>query len=464
MGKQQPLSPEKYIHTRARSLPVYKCYVTARWKETMMANIAVMRRHVNGNYTVGMYLVDLLCLGIKDTFYLFNVSKEQLDERFDMDELYMEEAEYNLVHNIIYAGHDFAMDFDIKPHKDFSITKFILEDDDAVPLIEIPVGDENGNPRLLVSPSYNYAPILQKLKQHAGEGNYTFFIGDDRDEDSEFDEDDEFDEDQDEHLDFNVVKDMETEELEEIVAEQTRSFTDQFIVNSELLLRELNETENGVLEDFEFVKEKKDFRQYENRKEQWQKAYDESEAEIDRIFPTLQSLTSDENGLDDEAMMSAFLELLEKYTSNDAVSYVIVNSMPLQIILGQFRALEKSFPQHTPAVQLFIASYAMLTKQEVDPNYHFIINASSVEYAYPFNRLIHGMHHKLFWLVKAIHGIQSDDKETILHYHNLLRISGTGGNIRYLYAAQLVSWLSKYMGIEIEQEDDGDDESDSKPF
>ena len=149
MNKHQ-LSPEKYIQTRVRSLPISKCFVTTDWEEFGIANVVVTRKHVNGNITAGIYLVDLFCLGIKDTFYFFNEPEEELFEKINIERSYLQEVDYNLAHNIIYAGHDFAIEFDIQPHKTFSITKFILEEDnDAIPVIDIPVGDENGNPHLM---------------------------------------------------------------------------------------------------------------------------------------------------------------------------------------------------------------------------------------------------------------------------------------------------------------------------
>src|SRR5438309_465578 len=69
---QHPLSPKKYIQTRARTLPIYKCFVNKDWRAIDIANVFVMRQHVNGHITAGVYLVDLLCLGIKDTFFFFN--------------------------------------------------------------------------------------------------------------------------------------------------------------------------------------------------------------------------------------------------------------------------------------------------------------------------------------------------------------------------------------------------------
>jgi hypothetical protein len=49
------------------------------------------------------------------------------------------------------------------------------EDTDSIPLIDVPVGEE-GKPHLIVNRSYNYGPVLQKLKKNAGEGNYYFTL------------------------------------------------------------------------------------------------------------------------------------------------------------------------------------------------------------------------------------------------------------------------------------------------
>ena len=78
--KQKQLSPESYIKTRARNLPIDACYINKTWKEAGMASIIIARIHTTGKYTIGTYLVDTFALGTKDTFYRFNVNKEELDE------------------------------------------------------------------------------------------------------------------------------------------------------------------------------------------------------------------------------------------------------------------------------------------------------------------------------------------------------------------------------------------------
>jgi hypothetical protein len=172
----QTLSPRKYVQTKARSLPVSKCMVNKDWEESQIANVSVMRKHINGNVTIGLYRVDLLCLGVKDTVFFFNTSEEEFMHEYSIELTDFKEIDYALAHNIIYAGHDFALEFDIHPHHNFEVTRFILEEDDnAVPVIEVPLGTD-GLPHLIVEKNGQFADILAKLKQYAGEGNYYYTI------------------------------------------------------------------------------------------------------------------------------------------------------------------------------------------------------------------------------------------------------------------------------------------------
>jgi hypothetical protein len=150
--------------------------VNKDWEESQIANVSVMRKHANGNVTIGLYRVDLLCLGIKDTVFFFNTSEDEFFTSYSRELADFKEIDYALAHNIVYAGHDFALEFDIRPHHNFEITRYILEEDDqAVPVIEVPVGTD-GIPHLIVEDAGQFAEILAKLKQYAGEGNYYYTI------------------------------------------------------------------------------------------------------------------------------------------------------------------------------------------------------------------------------------------------------------------------------------------------
>lgn len=144
-----PTTVEAQIRTRARNLPIHKCFLNDDWEKTQMANIMITRKHTNGNITMGNYLVDLKLRGVKDCTYKFNESPLRMDEmleRFD----WLEECDYNLAHNIIYAGLEFAEDYGFAPHKNFKAAQYILDEDtDEIPVIEIPLGND-GTPVLEV--------------------------------------------------------------------------------------------------------------------------------------------------------------------------------------------------------------------------------------------------------------------------------------------------------------------------
>ncbi|MBT7714523.1 MAG: hypothetical protein HN745_22610 [Deltaproteobacteria bacterium] len=140
-----PQTTESQIRSRARSLHFGVCYINENWEETREANILVSRKHKQGGNTFAVYLVDLASSGLMDTMYFFNMSNSEFDEflaDYQLDNNFIE-VEYKLAHNIIYGAIDFAEDINISPDKDFSVSKYILEDDtDDVPFIEIEFGED----------------------------------------------------------------------------------------------------------------------------------------------------------------------------------------------------------------------------------------------------------------------------------------------------------------------------------
>lgn len=238
---KQPLSAEKYIQTRARHLPIYKCLVNAKWESVKTASVFVIRSHSNGNFTWGGYAVDLLCRGIIDTDYDFNILPQELDEWLEgSEDEHLIEIDYTLAHNIIFAGYDFAMDFHINPHPDFmTVTRFLLEeDDDKIPLIDITTGDnEEGLPHLIVNKPGEQAGVLSKLKQYAGEGNYYYTILERGNwEEQEEEDEDDFDNEELNEDEFDEDKlDPEEWDKEEWVSYITDTAVDHFIQNPEAI-------------------------------------------------------------------------------------------------------------------------------------------------------------------------------------------------------------------------------------
>ncbi len=233
----QMLSPENYIRKKARSLPIHECLVNTDWQKQGFANIIVARSHTNGNITACMYLVDLYCLGIKDTHYVFNISKSEYTEKLGIeeDDFYML-VDYTLVHNIVFAALEFADEYEFKPHKDYSsTTRFMLEEDtEDIELMEIECG-KNDKPFFVSGPYDDQAKInkiLAQLERTAGAGNFEFIIGDDDDDDSG---DENFEEKRDKFMDLysrrEDLDDDEFEEFDELIADYFSKITDPDVVD-----------------------------------------------------------------------------------------------------------------------------------------------------------------------------------------------------------------------------------------
>jgi tetratricopeptide (TPR) repeat protein len=207
------LSPEKYIQTKARSLPIHECLINPDWQESGMATVLISRKQPSGNLVAGVYLVDVLCLGLKNTFFFFNQTPRYYEEElkdliFSHQEF--EPCDYVLAHNIVYGAIAYAEDLGFKAHKDFGVSRYVLEEDDeSVELLELEFG-RDGQPCYIVGPYDNTSLIVGKLRAAVGEDNFTVVYPDFDDEDDDFEEDDEEDEDDDEDDDaFDEYEEVE---------------------------------------------------------------------------------------------------------------------------------------------------------------------------------------------------------------------------------------------------------------
>jgi hypothetical protein len=200
-ARKQHLSPENYIKTKGRTLPLYECLVNTNWEEQKMANIIISRKHSNGNVTLCVYLIDLFCVGVKDTFFRFNIEMEEYNEIIKRmtGDLESHAIDYVLAHNIIFGSIDFADTYDILPHKDFTKTTqyFLEEDTDDIEYMDVDFG-KKGLPFFIANNFYTpfqARAIIQKIEKVIGKGNANFVFGDFKkledydDDDLEFEDD-----------------------------------------------------------------------------------------------------------------------------------------------------------------------------------------------------------------------------------------------------------------------------------
>ncbi len=173
--KNTPKSPQAYIRSgMGKKLPIYRCAITSDWEEIGKASIYIARQHTSGNITVAIFLIDFYCLGIKDTFYKFNMPLHEFEELYDFNPFPLTEISANTAYNMIYEALDWAAEAGFAPHKDFALVKHLIDDEDEIEYEDIPVGD-NGIHTLILDENENGSKEIATMKKTLGEGNFRVY-------------------------------------------------------------------------------------------------------------------------------------------------------------------------------------------------------------------------------------------------------------------------------------------------
>jgi hypothetical protein len=423
----QTLSPRKYVQTKVRSLPVCKCMVNKDWEDSQLANVSVMRKHSNGNVTIGMYMVDLLCLGVVNSVFFFNTPEEEFVAQYSFELSDFKEIDYTLAHNIVYAGHDFALEFDIHPHRNFDITRFILEDDNnSIPLIEVPIGAD-GMPHLIVQNHGDFAEALAKLKRYAGEGNYFYSIEGDSKPRLQHDNDTS-DVDMDEipvgEVSLANVQSIRSDDMLNIEKVRQRSVLEQLTIHSELLTRLLPPEINTNTPEEEAM---------------WHEMWDEighgceepnnvlpehfeEHRQVTKQIDKFSHLLEREN----EQLMKEFeakmIDLANSYAFNPLCIQVIYE----QGILLDCAALCEVVKQHAlkmykyyPVLHFSLALGALI-QQETDPRFDNIYRLTDIREAVPGYEQYHADEIINFWLIRLWLCLDQRDLKGAVQYYFML--------------------------------------------
>ena len=163
----------------ARKFPVYECLINTSWKEGGLASILLSRQQPDGNIVFGVYLVDVFCLGLKNTYCNanFTLSRYEQDVKASISRNEpLIDYPVPLTHHIIYGVIDYAFKLGFKPQKDFKLTRYILEKRTEIgESIPIEFG-KDGKPFFIAGPDDNINLIVRKLERAVGEGNFHFLL------------------------------------------------------------------------------------------------------------------------------------------------------------------------------------------------------------------------------------------------------------------------------------------------
>ena len=180
--QQEFLSPERFMRERVRSLQLGPCYFPTEMDERGEGIAIVSRVHTGGRVSFAVYLIDSWCTGVKDTYFRLRMEEDEFQSYVERMGDHVRPASYNEVHNLIYGALEFAEEAGIPPHKDFAVTKYMLEEDtDDIPLSEYSYG-KDGKHFLVVTGKLEASRYLQFMRRHLKEGEYDYIIALDPDE------------------------------------------------------------------------------------------------------------------------------------------------------------------------------------------------------------------------------------------------------------------------------------------
>lgn len=156
--------------------PIYECWVSAGLWDVGIGHVVISRKNNTFNVAVGVYLIDVFCLGVKNCFLRIT---DQGDYQMLLDHIQRTGEDLQLMdavyaNTLIYKAAAYANQFGFKPHYDFAKAKSLLKN--------ITINEEqtftfgkDGQPFYIQGPNESRSDIkkiMKTLELHNGAGNY----------------------------------------------------------------------------------------------------------------------------------------------------------------------------------------------------------------------------------------------------------------------------------------------------
>ncbi|MCL4300044.1 MAG: hypothetical protein KJ077_30200 [Anaerolineae bacterium] len=165
---------------QAGDWPLREVLLSKEWnKEAALVQILIARQSPLGQIAMGVFLVDLGCLGVKNAFArLFSSHTEYETQRQKIlsSEPFVS-ADLNLAAKIIQEGIAYAHQFGFEPHPDSREAMLILgEANPSACLDSISLGSSEGKPLFVAGPYDNVDKIIAKLTKAVGSDGFHYLV------------------------------------------------------------------------------------------------------------------------------------------------------------------------------------------------------------------------------------------------------------------------------------------------
>ena len=162
---------------RAGRWPLLECRICSGFREKGQAQV-VIAREGPGEIAVGVFLVDLGCMGVKDCFALDDLSPEAYEELTDgLAEMEpFETCDAALAVKVVQTGVEYAAGLGFRPCSDYAEAREIFGDvDPGTCREEIPCGHD-GKPFYVMGPEDDADQILLRLEQRLGPDGFHYLV------------------------------------------------------------------------------------------------------------------------------------------------------------------------------------------------------------------------------------------------------------------------------------------------
>ena len=168
----------------------YEAYIGKDWKEQGIANIVVARLRSDRPPEFSMFLIDLLCLGVKDAMYHSDMTESEYRDFLTgpVAETLGLSIHPACAKNMIEGAIEYAEKFGFAPHRDYRKARRVLSGIDSAACPEsYSFGEEDGRPCYVRGPDDSderVERVLSLLERKCGLDGFTYVDPDD-DEDEE---------------------------------------------------------------------------------------------------------------------------------------------------------------------------------------------------------------------------------------------------------------------------------------
>ena len=160
--------------------PLHECWVPVELWESGIGHVIVSRQSSIGDIAVGMYLVDVYCLGIKDCFIRLASpsSYKDLLNHVIASTGQLQSVDASYANTLVQKVKDYAMQIGFNPHPDFTKVQWMLKN---VPIDESQhfVFGKDGKPLYIQGPNESTAAvrrIMRTLETRLEQNEYHYVI------------------------------------------------------------------------------------------------------------------------------------------------------------------------------------------------------------------------------------------------------------------------------------------------